>query len=289
MSKSDNGVTIKLDLFQNGLHSLYHGVEHLRQALASEKDDDIAAYDPRDGTVTRRMPDGRTSWSLVAYSRPPDIYGIKFAILHLIQAVELLVKAYLARSDQAAIRERPGSDRTIPMRTAVTRLANERPHLLDPEHLDLVMRAGDVRNAIEHSAFAYEFARMKEMAIDFLAVSSYLSATLHDINIVEVFQYDPYTDGFDDNIGDTIALLLGERTALTDQVVERHAAEWAAKNPGERLLLCITCGARGGNVTTDLCVVCGADVDTEVAVILDELSAAAEVLARAKRIASDRS
>ena len=287
MSKSDNGVTIRLDLLQNGLHSLHHGVEHLRQALASEKDDEIAAYDPRDGTVTRRMPDGRTSWSLVAYSRPPAIYGIKFAILHLIQAVELLVKAYLARSDQAAIRERPGSDRTIPMRTAVTRLANERPHLLGPEHLDLVMRAGDVRNSIEHSAFAYEFARMKEMAIDFLAVSSYLSATLHDINIVEVFQYDPYTD--DDNIGDTIALLLGERTALTDQVVERHAAEWAAKNPGERLLLCITCGARGGNASTGLCVVCGADVDTEVAVILDELSAAADLLARAKRIASERS
>lgn len=277
---------VKLDLLQNGLHSLYHGVEHLRQALASENDDDTTAYDPRDGTVTRRRPDGSTSWSLVPYSKPPALYGVKFAILHLIQAVELMVKAYLARSDQAAIRERPGSDRTIPMRTAVTRLASERPHLLDPEHLDLVMRAGDVRNAIEHSAFAYEFSRMKEMAIDFLAVSSYLSATLHDINVVEVFQYDPYPEGFDDNIGDTIALLLGERTTLTDQVVERHAAEWAAKNPGERLLLCITCGARGGNASTGLCVVCGADVDTEVAVILDELSAAADVLARAKRIAS---
>jgi hypothetical protein len=288
MSKSDNGVIIKLDLLRNGLHSLHHGVEHLRQALASERDDDIAAYDPRDGTVTRRMPGGGTGWSLVAYSRPPAIYGIKFAILHLIQAVELLVKAYLARSDNGAIRERPGSDRTISMRTAVTRLANEQPHLLDPEHLDLVMRAADVRNAIEHSAFAYEFARMKEMAIDFLAVSSYLSATLHDINVVDVFQYDPYTDGFGDEIGDTIALLLGERTALSDHVVERHAAEWAAKNPGERLLLCITCGARGGNATTGICVVCGADVDTEFAAVLDELSAAADALDRAKRLANER-
>lgn len=269
---------IKLDLLRNGLHSLYHGIEHLHEAFWAERPDflapvsgESATYDPEDGVVTRKDVMGRTSWSLVAFSRPPKIYGIKFALLHLIQATELIVKAYLARDSYEAIREKPSSDRTISMRTAVTRLTVERPGLLDPEHLDLVLKASELRNAIEHNAFCYEFDRMKAMSSDFLAICSYLTATLHSIDISEVFSYDAYTDG-PDKLGEYLAAVLTDRTRLSDEIVSRHAAEWAARNPTERLLVCLQCGARGGLASTGLCVVCGSDVDVELSEILDELA-----------------
>jgi len=167
------------------------------------------------------------------------------------------------------------------MRAAVTRLGKERPRLLYPVHLDLMIRASELRNAIEHSAFRYDFERMKAISIDFLAISSYLASTLHGISIVEVFQYDPYSDGFD-KTGAFLSFLLGERTTLSDEIVARHAAEWASKNHAERLVICTCCGARGGNVESGLCVVCGADVDEELSNLLDELTAAANVIAALK-------
>lgn len=273
--------TVTLSLLQNGLHSLYHGVEHLHHAVLANEDPDIAAYDPRDGTVTRPNKDGSSSWTLVDYSRPPAIYGIKFAVLHLIQASELIVKAYLASDNLDAVRERPGSARTISMLAAVTRLAKERPRLLDPEHIDLMIKASELRNAMEHSTFSYDFERMKAISIDFLAISSYLASTLHGISIVDAFQYDPYSDGFD-KTGAFLSFLLGERTNLSDEIVARHAAEWASKNNAERLVICISCGARGGNVESGVCVVCGADVDEELGSVLDELTAAANVIAALK-------
>ena len=273
--------TITLSLLENGLHSLYHGVEHLHSAVSSEDDADITGYDPSDGTVTRRGKDGSSSWTLIDYCRPPKIYGIKFAVLHLIHAVELIIKAYLARDAFDAIRERQGSARTISMQAAVIRLAKERPRLLDPAHLDLMIKASELRNTIEHSTFSFDFYRIKALSIDFLAISSYLASALHGINVVEVFQYDPYSDGLD-KTGDFITNLLAARTQLSDEIVARHAAEWASKKPSERLVICTICGAKGGDLESGYCVVCGADVDREFAALIDELTAATNALAALK-------
>lgn len=270
---------VQLDLLRNGLHSLYHGVEHLQEALDSEEDSDLHMYGPGSGLVVHRASSGAQSWSLTAFSRPPRTYALKFAILHFIQAVELIVKARLAQLDPQAIFDRPGSKRTITLWQAIKKLSVTDRALLDPGQNLLLARTGDLRNAIEHSEFSFDLLELKETTVDFLALSCFLASRLHGLNVPETFQFDAYRNG-QDRVGDTISAILATRTSRSDTSVVRIAEEWLAQHPNDRLLRCFSCDTRSISFAEQRCVVCGADGDLEGAELADEFEELAAAVAK---------
>jgi len=81
---------------------------------------------------------------------------LKFAILHAIQGLELILKAYLASQHPLLIYTRPeeGTDsHTVDLNTALQR-AMLCGIGLSSKTSNLIKQAKDIRNAIEHSSFA---------------------------------------------------------------------------------------------------------------------------------------
>jgi hypothetical protein len=279
---------IRLSLLQNSLHSIHHAVEHLDSALSESDAEDAAAYDPLGGAVGTNTADGKQSWYVPdPYLKPPTAYQIKFAILHLIQGVELMVKAYLENQQPGTTIERGRSNRSITMRAAARALVAARPQLLDPDHLDLIMRTGDFRNQIEHAAFDMEWSAASRLALDFLSVANYLGYSLHGVRLAEVFDFDPYrNDG--DPVGEAVGRLLSDRSEITEGLVERLAVEWAARSPSERLVRCLSCGAQGVSLSQDRCIACGTFGGAEIGTLMSELddlvTMRQELLRRAGRV-----
>jgi hypothetical protein len=110
--------TIKLNLRQNALHTLHHAIEHLKWSSDDTDARDGRIFDDHDHTVQWKDEHGSTYFA--ESTRPPNIYELKFALLHLIQAAELLLKVYVQTCDPAALFMKPGSSRTIDLRTLST-------------------------------------------------------------------------------------------------------------------------------------------------------------------------
>src|SRR5450756_861590 len=186
---------IRLSVLNNGLHSIYHAVEHLSSALRDADRADATAYDSTDVAVRKTAQNGVVSWYVGdPYLKPPNAYGIKFSILHLIHGLELLIKAYLEQVEPGSTAESGRSDRTISMRMAARKLVAARPGLLDPEHLELVLRAGEWRNRIEHAELDLSWSEACRLAGDFLSVANYLAFVLHQIRLADQFGFDPYRE-----------------------------------------------------------------------------------------------
>src|SRR6185437_11012166 len=75
-------------------------------------------FDSQDHTVEWRNQQGDLCFA-DAPGKLPAVYNLKFALLHLIQAAELLLKCYMQKCEPAALFEKPGSRRTIDLRTAL--------------------------------------------------------------------------------------------------------------------------------------------------------------------------
>src|SRR5690242_5880600 len=98
--------TIKLNLRQNALHTLHHAVEHLYWSDDDMDVNDDRVFDDDDHTVHWKNAQGHL---YIAESTPlPRVYGLKFALLHLIQAAELLLKTYVEQCDSKAVFTKPG-------------------------------------------------------------------------------------------------------------------------------------------------------------------------------------
>lgn len=269
-------MVLKLSLIQNALHSIEHGIEHLEAAIDDESLRQLARFDARDGSVSVSTQDGTiSSYTDGSLTKLPQAYGLKFAILHLIHGVELLVKAHLEQNLPGSTVARRGAGRSIAMAAAVKRLANDRPGLLDPAHLEMLLRTREIRNQIEHAELHMPWAVARRTAVDFLSIANYLAFALHSIRLAEVFSFDPYHET-SNRAGEALTLLLSETSPITVEMVQRVASEWAASKPVERLLLCFRCGARGLSRIEEKCVACGADDGLEIAIMADELDQAVE-------------
>ena len=108
---------IKLNLKQNAFHSLYHAIEHLGQIADDPDEVDGRSFHHDSHSVVHRSGSGSTIYySGNAFTKPASIYNYKFAILHLIQSLELLIKAYLHSVDPDLIYEDANKERTISLR-----------------------------------------------------------------------------------------------------------------------------------------------------------------------------
>ena len=275
---------MKLSLIRNALHSIEHGIEHLDDAIDDDALEQLTRFDPADGSVSVENSDGSRSWYADGeLTKLPKAYGLKFAISHLIHGVELLIKAFLERVQpgSTSVKGKPGH--SIGMTAAVKRLVNQRPGLLAPNHLELLLRAREIRNQIEHAELDMQWPAARRTALDFLSLANYLAFALHSIRLGAAFSFDPYReDG--NRAGEILTALLAESSPITVEFVQAVATEWAALHPNERMLLCFQCGARGLSRSEQVCVACGANDGLEIAIMAEELDDVVEEMVRLKAI-----
>jgi hypothetical protein len=102
---------LKLNLLQNALHTLHHAIEHLEWSQDSDDSARERSFDHDDRSVSWR--EGSSLCFLAPdFTRLPAAYNLKFALLHLIQASELLLKSYVALQEPSAVFVSPGSKKT---------------------------------------------------------------------------------------------------------------------------------------------------------------------------------
>lgn len=273
---------IKLNLLQNALHTLHHAVEHLQWSEGGEQAEKGRVYDPDDGSVSWRNRDGHLCFQVPDFTRMPSNYDLKFSLLHLIQAAELLLKAYVERCDPAAIFTIPGSTRTVNLQKALEFATVRNPDLLTPTERVLLLEAKHFRNAIEHFKFQMSGDRLRTICVDFLVICVLLSQKLLSLNIADVFSWDCLNDR-PDPVADYLGSILAQATETGRESARRAGELWASENPSVSYFVCWNCGARAVSRDRGLCMGCGSEHDTEIAELLEDWQAAELRLAELRK------
>lgn len=262
---------IKLNLKQNAFHTLRHAIEHL--ALAAEDDETACGkkWDDEDECVVSQC-NGRVTCQFAGpLARRPARYNLKFALQHLIQACELLLKAHLvAVHGRQSIADPKNSKKTISLYKALTLASSAVGGLLTQEEVELLFRANDLRNQVQHHEFAYEHERLRQICIEFLAICSLFSQKLFGVNLVTELMFDPWVEN-SDPVGEYLCSLAEELSSDAKRTTAKIAADWLARNPDKRAMLCICCGSRAFMPDTGFCTACGAEGDEDSSRLVEEL------------------
>ena len=263
---------IRLNLRQNALHTLYHAVEHLYWSESDTNIKEGRSFDHEEHMVEWRNELGHLCFPLADFTRLPAVYSLKFALLHLIQAAELLLKCYVRLCEPAALFVKTGSTRTIDLRTALNFTVGRKPTLLSRAEYAQLLEAKDFRNAMEHSEFELEETTFRSLCTDFLAICALLAQALLSVSIVDAFSWD-YLGDAPDKVAEYLSTLL-DRVSETGRLATRKSGElWAAANPDEPVFLCLACGVRAVSSERGVCMGCGAEGDEETVAMLEDFAA----------------
>ncbi len=268
-------ILLKQDVIQNALHSISHALEHLREAESGEEY--LAEFDPEPKMVEWRTEDGHLCFSGGDYyTTPPHHYGIKFAVLHLVQGMELLIKHHILLRHRERAFCGKNQRRTVSLRQGLQVLRDIEPFAVTPDQYALIWRANDLRDQVEHYEFHILFDEAVQLACDFVAVCNYLALRLHNCSIKDELCWNHLRQEFDERLATTLEGALGRCSTTGVDSNELAAALWEQEKPEDRFYLCLNCGARGVEAETFTCSVCGAPGESELGELLDELAALTE-------------
>lgn len=272
---------ITLTLKQNAFHTLRHAIEHLSLASAKESANERRWDYQNEGLVWTR--DGSKMFMPAGpLAKRPAAYNLPFALLHLIQASELLLKAHLVEAHGPASILENGGPKTITIYKALKLTASRVVELLTVQEWELLCRANELRNHLQHHELAYREAVLRGLCIDFLAVCCLLSQKLLGVNVVSELMYDPWTDE-QDPLGNMLSEIAGQLSGATRPTTDKIAADWLARNPQEETMLCIACGSRAFVPITSVCVACGAEGDVQTSVLVYELIEVTDQIVKARQ------
>src|SRR6185437_3760030 len=186
---------------------------------------------------------------------------------------ELLLKCYMQKCEPAALFEKPGSRRTIDLRTALKFAAERNPTLLTRKQYALLLEAKDLRNATEHYEFRFEEAPCRTLCTDFLAICALIAQALLSLNITEAFPSWDYLRETSDPISDYVASVLSNASDSGRDAAKKAGELWVAANPKEPVFLCLSCGARAVSTEHGNCMGCGAEGDGDLVALLEDFEA----------------
>jgi len=279
---------LKLNLLQNALHTLHHAVEHLQWSEEETPVRNGRVFDVEDGSISWKNDKGQLCFQVPEFTRMPSGCNLKFSLLHLIQASELLLKAYVERCDPASLFIARDATKTINLQQALHFATQRHPDLFTPAQRALLLEAKRLRNAIEHYRFEMTEDRLRAICVDFLAICMLVSQTLLSTNIADVFSWD-YLNDTHDRVAGYLESVLTDITEIGRGAVKRTGHHWASVNTLQTVFLCLKCGARAVRSDRGVCMGCGTYGDEELIEILEEWRTAEMKLAELQRRLSDRS
>jgi hypothetical protein len=261
---------VKLNLKQNAFHTLRQAIEHLAWAAKGDKASGGKKWDETNNCLISERGNQVTFHDVGPLARRPAEYNLKFALLHLIQSCELLLKAHLVetRGPDSILDSKAG--RTITLTKALTIVGSSIKRLLTTKEFDLLLRAKDLRNQMQHSEFAYQSDHLRQICTDFLVICSFFSQRLFGVNVVAELMYDPWTDS-EDPVGLYLASIAFELSPESRPTSKKIAADWSTRNPSEVARLCIFCGSRSFFPDIGFCVACGAEGDERASIAVQQL------------------
>jgi hypothetical protein len=263
---------IKLNLRQNALHTIYHAVEHLYWSEDDSCESEGRTFDHDTHSVEWKDKNGHQCFSVSEFTRPPAGYNLKFALLHLIQGSELLLKTYVEQCEPTAIFIRPSSHMTIGLREALDYVVKRNPGMLTPEWVSLLLAAKELRNRIEHYEFHFSETNLRVLCSDFLAICAFLSQELLSISLVDIFSWDHIRDQ-PDQIVDYLSGVLNQVSETGRPALKEAGVAWAAENLSQHVFLCLNCGARAVSAANNLCMSCGTEGSEDIATLVEEFEA----------------
>ena len=202
-------------------------MEHLHWSETETDQRDGRSFDRRDHSVQWNE-NGHLCFTVPDFTRLPSAYNLKFALLHLIQASELILKSYVQRCEPAALFVKP---KTINLQTALNFMVGRNPNLLTPRKFALLLEAKSLRNAIEHYELEFSESKLRAICIDFLAICMLLTQSLLSINAVEAFSWD-YLRNEPDEVADYLSTVLSYLSDSGQQSARRAGELWASEtNP----------------------------------------------------------
>lgn len=262
---------IQLSLIENAYHSLYHAVEHLEMAESFGISDNDKDWD---GFVTRaEWINGKkysVSYQGTLFTKPPDSYHYKFALQHLIDALELIIKGYIHHNNPDDIFRDKVKGYTINLQQALDKLMVLEPALLSPKQINLIKQAKDIRNSIVHYMFSFKLKEARTICLDFLALCNHLTYRFFKVSLIEEWNYDPWSDDLDP-IAETLHRLLAEVSSTGKESNLEIAKYYLSQNSNDTLYICMNCGASSVSVAKGCCVVCGEEIDEEICSMTEEL------------------
>ena len=280
---------IKLTLKQNAFHTLRHAIEHLAWASKDDESSSGKKWDHDSDCVVWKRDGGEVSQPVGPLGRRPARYNLKFALLHLIQSCELLLKAHLVetRGASSILDGKKGAQKTITIHKALTLASSSVGGLLTSDEFELLCRANDLRNQLQHHELAYATDVLCRICMDFLVICCFLSQKLFGVNVVCELMYDSWTDG-QDPLGDYLSDMAWQLSPDSRPTSDKIAADWLSRNPREQAMLCITCGSRAFVPTLGACTACGAEGDERAGFLADDLAELTKKMVEIRRAAEPR-
>jgi hypothetical protein len=256
---------IKLNLFQNAMHSLYHSLEHVGAAEHEYNKD--RSFDHDEHLISWKHKDGGESFYVGKdYTKPPSNYNYKYAILHSIQALELLLKHFISQRSPDAIFTSEKRDKTISLAKALEEALKIDSTLFTHSQRALILQAKNIRNTIEHYEFHCSTYSARAMVADFITVIADLAYRVFEIKLIEYFSFDQWRDD-EDPIKDIIGDLLQEASRRRSESFKRLVDEFRKRKPKEELLYCLSCFAKSVSRSSETCGICGEDAALDIEII----------------------
>jgi hypothetical protein len=185
---------MKLELFNNAMHSIYHALEQISIAeriLQSDKE-----FDHEDHMVHWKNESGNTSFFLEGYSKPTPIYRYKFVVLNLILGLELVLKSYIQEKTSSSI-FKGKNGYTINLHEALKITLGLNSSLLSESEKTLIENASNLRNQMQHYEFSYELSELRRLSRELYLVISKIANSLFSIDLVKYFEYDHWSENED--------------------------------------------------------------------------------------------
>jgi hypothetical protein len=191
---------MKLELLNNGLHSIYHALEEIDKAESSIVTG--REFDSDDHMIHWRDSSGNLSFYLEGYSKPPPVYSYKFAILNLIQGLELVLKSYLHERTAISI-FRGNKGHTINLHEAVKNVVEINPDIFNAQERLLIEASSDIRNEMQHYEFVYELTDISRLTRELYFLAAKAVKRLFNLDLYKHFEFNQWTET-DDKVADII-------------------------------------------------------------------------------------
>ena len=191
---------MQLALLDNGLHSIYHALEEMDKAESSFQTH--REFDAVNHMIHWNDSRGRLSFHIDGYGKPPPIYCYKFAVLNLIQGLELVLKSYLHEKANISIFRGSKGD-TISLHDAVIKVVAINSDLFSFEEKDIILAASVIRNKIQHYEFIFELLEIRKLIRELYFIVAKIIKTFFDIELYKYFEFNQWTET-DDRVADVI-------------------------------------------------------------------------------------
>ena len=171
--------------------SVYDALSHIQIAESypySERE-----FDSDSHTVEWKNEGGHICFYIEGYSKPPKSYHYKFAILSLIQGIELLLKSFVSTHRHESLFK--GKERkTINLHEALKISLSIQPGIFSEDQRMLIVRAVDIRNEMQHYQFSHTLNEVREISRELFIVILKFAKDSHGIDVAKHFEFDQWTD-----------------------------------------------------------------------------------------------